>query len=56
MDTFMKQECEITVMKNPPHPELIIVNVSQLNPVCDGCSISLLQKLEELESNLAANR
>ncbi len=41
-------------MNNSPEPELSVVDVSQFKSVCDGCSITLPQKLKEVESNLTA--
>lgn len=40
---------------NSPDPELGVVNVPEFKSVDDGCSISLLQKLIEVESSLAAS-
>lgn len=39
---------------NSPAPELCVVNVSQFKSVFDGCSITLLQKLKEVQSDLNA--
>lgn len=37
---------------NSPDPELRVIDLSQLESLSNGCSVSLLQELKEVESDL----